>query len=358
MSNMPDMPPEEKPKPANGKVKPLAILTMIVLVAVSIGLVAYFLGRNREETDDAFIDGHIVEISPRVAAQVIAVHIDDNSEVRKGDVLVELDPRDFNVALEKAGAQLLQARAQVKQAEAGAAQAGAQLAQAKAEFAQRNAQFQIANIDFQRNSSLYQKDMRAVSKQDVDTTQTSMDAARATLDASSANVEAMQAAVDSARAQAGAAEASVKVAQTAVDDANLQLSYTRIVAPEAGRITRKNVEAGNYVQQAQTLFAIVSHNVWVTANFKETQLARMKVGQKVSIRVDAFPKRELRAHVESMQLGSGSRFSLLPAENATGNYVKVVQRVPVKIVFDEPLDVLSLLGPGMSVQPTVDLSSE
>jgi membrane fusion protein (multidrug efflux system) len=149
----------------------------------------------------------------------------------------------------------------------------------------------------------------------------------------------------------------VHVAQAAVDDATLQLSYTRIAAAEAGRITRKTVEPGNYVTAGQTLFSIVRHDVWVTANFKETQLDRMQPGQPVRVRVDAFPGRDFKAHVDSFQLGSGSRFSLLPAENATGNYVKVVQRIPIKIVFDEPLDVLSLLAPGMSVEPRVNVAA-
>jgi membrane fusion protein (multidrug efflux system) len=328
----------------SGKRKPLAILTFVILIGAAVGLVMWFLSRGYEDTDDAFIDGHVTQVSSRVSAQVVGLHFNDNQEVKKDDLLIELDPRDFQVALEKAQAQLLQAQAQVKQAQAQADQARAQLAQ-------QSAQYDIASINFNRDSSLYQQDLRAVAKQDVDTTRANLEAARAT-------VEAGRAAVDAAQSQTGSAEANVHTAQAAVDDAQLQLSYTRIIAPASGRITHRTVENGNFVTAGQTLFDLVRHDVWVTANFKETQLTDMKPGQPVLVRVDAYPKRDLKAHVDSIQLGSGSRFSLLPAENATGNYVKVVQRIPVKIVFDEPLEILSLLAPGMSVEPKINVAAK
>lgn len=350
--------PEENPAEKNRKKRrPLWLLTLVLLVVCLVGLIAYFLTRDYETTDDAFIDGHVIEVSSRVAAQVVRLHIDDNAEVKKGDVLVELDPRDFQVALEKAQAQLVQAQARVKQAEAGADQAKAQVVQAQADLAQRAAQFEIARINYERNSSLYQRDLRAVAKEDVDTTKANFDAAQATLAGAQASVTAAAAAGESAAAQVGAAEAAVHAAEAAVDNADLQLSYTRIVAAESGRITRKNVDVGTYVQPAQTMFALVNHDVWVTANFKETQLTKMKEGQPVTIAVDAYPGRKLKGHVDSVQLGSGSRFSLLPAENATGNFVKVVQRIPVKIVLDESPEVLARLGPGMSVEPKIDITA-
>jgi membrane fusion protein (multidrug efflux system) len=319
------------------------ILTAVVIIGAIVGLIVWFFSRNYQTTDDAFIDGHIIQVSPRVSAEVLSVHFEDNQEVDKGELLVELDPRDFQVAVEKARAQLSQAQAQQAQAEA-------QLTQAQAQLSEQSAQFDIAGINFHRDSSLYQQDLRAIAKQDVDTTRASLAAARGTVDAARANVGA-------AESEIGSAQAAVTVALAAVDNALLQLSYTRITAAEPGRITRKTVEPGNYVTAGQTLFSIVQHDVWVTANFKETQLTRMRRGQPVRVHVDAFPARDLKAHVDSFQLGSGSRFSLLPAENATGNYVKVIQRIPVKIVFDEPLDVLSHLAPGMSVEPRVDVAA-
>jgi membrane fusion protein (multidrug efflux system) len=343
--------------PGSSKRKPILVLTFVVLVGAVIGFFAWFFARGYETTDDAFIDGHIIQVSPRISAEVVGVHFDDNQEVSKGELLVELDPRDYQVAVEKAQAQLIQAQAGVRQAQAQQGQAEAQFVQAQAQLGQQSAQFDIASINFNRDASLYQQDLRAIAKQDVDTTKASMAAARATVDAARANVEAARAAADAAESEIGSAEAAVKVAQAAVDNAQLELSYTRITAAEAGRITRKTVEPGNYVTAGQTLFSIVQHDVWVTANFKENQLDRMKRGQPVRVHVDAFPDRDFKAHIDSFQLGSGSRFSLLPAENATGNYVKVVQRIPVKIVFDEPLDVLFHLAPGMSVEPRVDVAA-
>jgi membrane fusion protein (multidrug efflux system) len=344
--------------PVSKKRKPLAILTLIVVIAAIIGLAFWFFARGYQTTDDAFIDGHVTDVSPRISAQVVAVHFLDNQEVAKGQLLVELDPRDYKVALEKAQAQLTQAQAQVQQAQAQAAQAQAQLAQAQAQLGQQSAQSDIAGINFNRDSSLYQQDLRAIAKQDVDTTKATLEAAQATVAAGAANVEAARAAAQAAQSQIGSAQAAVAVAQASVDDAALQLSYTRIIAAEPGRITRKTVEPGNYATAGQTLFSIVRHDVWVTANFKETQLGRMRPGQPVRVRVDAFPGRDFNAHVDSFQDGTGARFNLFPAENATGNYVKVVQRIPVKIVFDEPLDVLRLLAPGMSVEPRVNVAVE
>jgi membrane fusion protein (multidrug efflux system) len=339
------------------KRKPLLILTGVVLVIALVSLIVWLFSRGYEETDDAFIDGHVINVSARIAAEVEKVNFTDNQEVAQGQVLVEFDPRDYKVALEKAQAQLVQAQAQVAQAQAQKAQANAQLVQAQAQLSEQTAQYDIANINYNRNASLYQQDIKAVAKQDVDTTRSSLAAAEGTVDAAKANVVAAQASTQAADAGITSAEAQVAVAQAAVDNAALQLSYTKITAAEPGRITRKTVEPGNFVTAGQTLFSIVQHDVWVTANFKETQLTKMLRGQPVKVHVDAFPGRELNAHVDSFQLGSGSRFSLLPAENATGNYVKVIQRVPVKIVFDEPLDVLKRLSPGMSVEPSVHVSA-
>ena len=353
---------EQDGKRANGspppskKRKPLLILTFIVIIGAIVGFSYWLVSRNYQTTDDAFIDGHIIQVSPRISAEVTAVNFVDNQEVTKGQLLLQLDPRDYQVALEKTQAQLTQAQAQVQQAQAQAAQADAQLAQAQASLGQQSAQFDIANINFNRDSSLYQQDIRAVAKQDVDTTKSTLAAAQATVEAARANVTAARAAAQAAQSQVGSARAAVGVAQAAVDDAQLQLSYTTITAAESGRVTHKTVEPGNYATAGQTLFSIVQHDVWVTANFKETQLRNMRRGQPVRIRVDAFPDRDLKGHVDSFQLGSGPVFSLLPAENATGNYVKVVQRFPLKIVFDEPLDILARLGPGMSVEPRVDVS--
>ncbi len=303
----------KKPKKKGSK-KPLLILG-IVLVIAAIGGVSYYLhARNYESTDDAFIDGNVVQVSPKVAGTVTAVHFGDNDRVTKGQLLIEIDPRPFEVALEKARAEL---------------------AQAEAQSVQQSAQTEVAGINYNRNNGLYTKDARAVSKEQVDSAKASLDAAKGAL---------------------GAATATIQAAKAAVHDAELQLSYTKIHAVSDGTIARKQVVAGNYAQPGQTLCSLVQPQVWVTANFKETQLAKMVRGQPVKINVDIFPDRELRGHVDSFQPGTGSRFSLLPAENATGNFVKVVQRVPVKILFDESNQDLQRLSPGQSVISTVDIS--
>lgn len=304
---------DQKPKKKGSK-KPLIILGLVLVVGAIAGTLYYLHARNYESTDDAFIDSSIVQVSPKVAGTVTAVHFDDNARVRKGDLLIELDPRPFEVAIEKAKAQL---------------------AQAEAGSVQQNAQTEVAGINYNRFNGLFSKDARAVSKEQVDSAKASLDAAKGALNAATATIQA---------------------AQAAVHDAELQLSYTKIHAVSDGKIARKQVVAGNYAQPGQTLCSLVTPDVWVTANFKETQLARMVPGQPVKIEADIFPDRELKGHVDSFQPGTGSRFSLLPAENATGNFVKVVQRVPVKIRFDEPAEDLRRLSPGQSVVPTVDIS--
>jgi len=254
-----------------------------------------FQSFTHESTDDAFIDVHYVSVAPKIAGRVTAVHVDDNQLVKKGDILVEIDPRDFQVAL----------------------------AQAKANLAKDKATLVQANTNEKRAHDLFAK--RVISTQERDTNV-------ATSDSSKAAVEADEA---------------------AVEQAELNLSYTKITAPSDGYVTKQAVTSGDYVQVGQALMSIVPPRVWVIANFKETQLRNMRPGQPVDISVDAYPNLKLRGRVDSIQAGSGAAFSLLPPENATGNYVKVVQRVPVKIVLDERQELQRVLGPGMSVVPTV-----
>ena len=300
-----------------------------------------------------------------------AVHFDDNFQVKQGELLVELDPRDFDVALDRAKTQVSQSQAQVLRAKAGLEQSQAQLVQAQAQvqlqdaqLMQTQAQFALAQINFNRNNSLYGRDIKAIAKEQVDTTganfnaaKGTLDAAKASLNAAKASLGATQAGVDAAQAQLAASEADARTSDVAVRDAELQLSYTKIYAPVGGKVTQKAVEPGDYVTVNQALLSLVPPTVWVTANFKETQLTHMKEGQPVDIHVDPFPDRTFKGKVDSIQRGTGARFSLLPPENATGNYVKVVQRVPVKITFETDGGNLPVLGPGMSVEPTVDVSS-
>ena len=272
----------------------LAGIALAVVLAVA-GVAYWLHARAVVSTDDAFIETRVIQITPKVGGQVMELNVTDNQRVRAGEVLLRIDPRDYAATVE-------QARAQVRAAEVEA---------------------QRARSDAERVSALFARGL--VARQEL----------------------------DHAIAAERTAAASLEAARQRLNQATLQLSYTTITAPEAGRVTRKAIEEGMFVQPGQQLMALVTDDLWVVANFKETQLQHIRPGQPVDIRVDAYPRHRFRGHVDSIQAGTGARFSLLPPENATGNYVKVVQRVPVKIVFDEPPDPQFPFGPGMSVVPRV-----
>ena len=268
-----------------------------VLAALLGGGLYLFLAPPAVSTDDATIEGHVIPVSAKISGHVSRVLIDDNQVVKAGDVLAEIDPRDFQTRAD-------QARGKVDSDRAEAGKTAADLKRAQALFSHDEA-----------------------SKQDL----------------------------EHAEAAAEAAKADLAQSDAALRQAELDLSYTKIVAPEAGRVTRKAVEPGAYVSVGQSILALVPDEAWVVANFKETQLRKMRVGQPAEIRVDAYPDRKLRGRVDSIQDGTGARFSLLPAENATGNFIKVVQRVPVKIVLEDKPSGGRVLAPGMSVEATVEL---
>ena len=351
------------------------VVTFAVALLFALGVIVGFVyivnSAAYQSTDDAFVDGHIIPISAKVAGRVQSVSVIDNQTVSKGDLVVELDPRDFDAAASQKSAAL-----QSSQAQAAAAQAGVQEAilhvkttQAVVESDQATAaadaaQNEKAQNDLKRNEDLYKT--KVVSPQDVDQFRATAKSAQATLDAANKKVLSDEAQVEEARAEVDAFAAVVQAvtAQIHESDANLSTaklnqSYTRILAPESGWVTEKSVEPGQYVQAGQNLFALVPKEVWVTANFKEDQIRRMRPGQAVEIAVDALHDQKFRGHIDSIQAGSGARFSLLPPQNATGNYVKVVQRIPVKILFDDPLNTGTglPLGPGESVVPSVEVST-
>jgi membrane fusion protein (multidrug efflux system) len=301
--------------------------TAIIIVAALVlifGSIYVIRAMSRESTDDAFIAGHVITISARVSGYVDKVSVSDNQSVKQGDVLVELDPRDYKVALDT-----VQARLSAAQATELQSRAQADMASVEAGRAER---------DYNRYKQLYDANA-GITQQQVDNVLAAAKAARAQL--------------DSANALVAAAQAKVAESKAAVEQAELNLSYTRVIAPQAGRVTKKSVEPGEHISTGQPLMSIVPQEVWVVANFKETQLRYMKPGQQVTIKVDARSGKTFKGHIDSIQAGTGSVFSLLPPENATGNYIKVVQRVPVKIVFDEDINDMKALSPGMSVIPVV-----
>jgi membrane fusion protein (multidrug efflux system) len=390
----------------------------LLLVGVPLALVAIVLAWRyfavRETTDDAQIDGHITPIASRVGGTVLAVKVDDNQIVEAGTVLVEIDPRDYRVALQRAEAELADAQAvlvaarngvpitttttssqvsvagaNVERADAGARAAAREVDAARARLGVVQARLQEATANAIRAERDRERLKQLVAKDEV--SQQQYDAAVAAADAARAGVESARAAIVEAergievaesrrvqaagtqvlsqadlrtartapeqvaviRSRADSAEARVKLAQAAMEQSRLNLQYTTVKAPSAGVVSRKTVETGQVVQPGQPLLALVSlDDLWVTANFKETQLHDMRPGQPATIGVDAYG-RTYKGRVDSIAAATGARFSLLPPENATGNYVKVVQRIPVKIVFEQGQDPQHLLRPGMSVVTTV-----
>jgi membrane fusion protein (multidrug efflux system) len=317
---------------------------------------AYYVisGWDSESTDDAYVTAHLTTVIAKVPAYVQTLHIDDNAAVKAGELLVELDPRDYAAEVEIARANVEAAMSRGKEADSrvGIADADADQAQAELTVARANATLAEANLKRLRSVS----DVRAISNERLDTGVAAADATRGSATAAQTKVRSALAAADLARAQVKTAAAALAQAQAALDQAQLNLSYTKITAVETGTIANKLVEQGNYVQPGQTLFSIVPVAPYVVANFKETQLERMRPGQAAVVRVDAYPHLRLKGHVDSVQRGTGSVFALLPPENATGNFVKVVQRVPVKIVFDDPGEAITWISPGMSVEADVTVA--
>ena len=329
-----------------------AVFWLVFAVATVAGVMwlANFVHRSIvfEETDDAYINGHIHQISSKLAGTVAEVLVSENEAVKSGQVLARIDPLAFEISLQKANAALaqekanaMQARAALDQAKAQHAQAQAQATSAEAQVRQIEAQLQMANVNFERNQRLFQNDVHAVSKAELDTTRSAAQAreaafagAKADLAAAQARVQASAAAVESAQAEISTGEAKVAAQTAGVRDAERELSYSTIPAPSDGRIGNKNVEVGNRVQVGQALFALVGGDYWIVANFKETQIKKMHAGQAVEITVDAVDGHGFAGKVESIAPATGGQFALLPADNATGNFTKVVQRIPVKIVFD------------------------
>lgn len=348
---------------------PLAICVIVLAGLLFFGLNYLILAFTTESTDDAFIAAHIVSVAPRVPGQVSAVYVLDNVMVHSNQLLMEIDPADYETILTQKLAAQIAAQATFNASVAGykMTEVGVSVADATAKSSVATAEADAADArdaqaNFTRAKSLVHQNV--ISSQEYDQSQEAADAASATLNSArqtaasdESKVAQAKAEYEAAKAESEAMFAQVNQAQTAVDQARLNLSYTKIFAPCDGLVTRKQVEAGDYLQIGQMVMSLVPTNVWVVANFKEDQLKKMTPGQGVAVEVDALGGRIFRGHVDSVQAGSGEAFSLLPPENATGNYVKVVQRVPVKILFDEPLPADKTIGPGLSVEPTVQISS-
>jgi len=347
----PDAP--ETKQPSFVRRHPFWILFGIVALAVLI-IAAWFAWKiyfyPYESTDDAFVDARSFSVASKVSGYVADVPVTDNQHVQAGDVILRIDPRDYQIALDQANGQVEVAKASVDSASAQIEASNAAVDVAKAQQNSANAALQYAQQEATRQQQLSKTGSGSVQ---------SVQQATATLQQDQASLAQMQANVTSAmknkvvsEAQKSSALASLKQAQAQAEEAQQNLKYTTITAAQPGRVVHLTGAKGQYLDAGQAISMFVPDEIWITANFKETQLTDMRPGQPVDVTLDAYPDHVMHGKVASVQPGSGTAFSLLPAENATGNYVKVTQRVPVKIIIDKwPADVS--IGPGMSVVPTV-----
>lgn len=344
----------KKKKPMNPRLKALLIAGAIVIALILIigGILFWLDARKYEGTDDAFIDTNIVHLAPRAAGQVTGVFVTDNQRVTAGQVLVQLDPSVAGTQIAQAEASKAQALSQIAQATAQVSVAEANVAQAKADVVAPAAQAANAARDYRRYLAVQRQSPDAVAQQQVDAAATTAMADAGQKVSAQKKVEANEAQARSARTQISAGRAQLQTAAAQESQARLQIQYAQVIAPVSGHVAHKTVAVGDYAIQGQEVMSIVPDDLWVTANFKETQLQHIRPGERVDLKIDAYPKVRFTGHIDSIQRGAGQSFAVLPAQNATGNYVKVVQRVPVKIVIDRP-DPRYPLGPGMSVKPRV-----
>lgn len=335
---------KEENKSTNGLSKQkIGVIIVVALVCAIFTVKLWIKSSTHIETDNAFIEARVVPISPKVSGTVKRVLVNDNQFVKQGDLLVEIDESDYRVRFNSASAGVTVAenenRGEIQKAEG--ARATVQLARAK---------FDQAMLDLNRGESLYGREV--IPKEQLDRLKTAKSVAASQLKESEEALKRAQA--EAGLSGNGGNKAKVLQKKAQMEEAGLQLSYTRITAPRDGYITRKGIEAGSNIQAGQPLMALVPlQDIWVTANYKEGQLTHIKPGQKVEFKADAYPGKKFSGHVDSIMAGTGAAFSLLPPENATGNYVKVVQRVPVKITIDTNSDPDNTLRVGMSIIPSI-----
>jgi membrane fusion protein, multidrug efflux system len=332
------------------------VIGVICLAAAAAGGYVYLdYAQHFESTDDAFIDSRQFAVAPKVAGYITAVPVTDNQHIVAGDIIARIDDRDYRIALEQAEAQVDAAKANIQNIDAQITVQQAQVSASQARVEQAQAALTFAEQQAARYQDLAEREAGTV--QMAEQTASTLRQDQAALKDAQAALTVAQRQIDSLKAQRSSADASLAQTNAQRDQAQLNLSYTTVTAAQAGRVVNLTAAVGQFAQAGTSLTMFVPDETWVTANYKEIQLADMRPGQPVTIRIDAYPDRLIRGHVASVQPGSGTAFSLLPAENATGNFVKVVQRVPVKLIMDNPPTDVAL-GPGMSVVPTVRVQPE
>lgn len=347
---------ENTPKEKGNPLKRVILIGIVVAVLLGVGLYM-FLTRNHVSTDDAYTTGRKISIAPHVSGFVEKLLVDDNQFVHKGDLLVQLDGRDYLATLHRAEAAVQQAQADMNAYKMSLIVAQknfpGRLVEAQGNVSAARARLFKAQTDYSRQHRVARA---ATTQQDIDYAKAALDeaiAAVAQAQGQLTQAEPVQANIDTADAHVTQAVANLTAARADLEKARLDVEWTNIRAPRDGRISQRNIEQGNFVQTGQEMFSIVPDEIWIVANYKETQLTNMRPGQKVKIEIDAYPQLHLKGHVDSLQMGSGESFSAFPPENATGNFVKTVQRIPVKILIDSGLDSKIPLAIGLSVEPTV-----
>ena len=327
---------------------PIISAVVLILIGIYLAVHATFF----QSTDDAFVEGHIIQVAPKVAGQIINLYVDDNQEVKENQIIAEIDPKDYQVKLDQAEAKLAEAKAKLGVTEKQVDENSSNVNQTQEELNSAKSKLDFAEKDYQRYAAMYKEGI--VSKQEYDNSLNQLTVAQANNKAADEKSKAMKAALESSKARIKSVEAEIQRLEAEVEEASTNLSYTKIYAPEDGTVSSRSVEKGNYVQIGQPLLSIVPKRVWVVANFKEIQLTNMKPGQRVWIKVDTYPHKRFKGSVQSIQRATGAKASLFPPENAVGSYVKIVQRVPVKIIFEEDLSEYNIV-PGMSVVPKVQI---
>ena len=327
---------------------PIISAVVLILIGIYLAVHATFF----QSTDDAFVEGHIIQVAPKVAGQIINLYVDDNQEVKENQIIAEIDPKDYQVKLDQAEAKLAEAKAKLGVTEKQVDENSSNVNQTQEELNSAKSKLDFAEKDYQRYAAMYKEGI--VSKQEYDNSLNQLTVAQANNKAADEKSKAMKAALESSKARIKSVEAEIQRLEAEVEEASTNLSYTKIYAPEDGTVSSRSVEKGNYVQIGQPLLSIVPKRVWVVANFKEIQLTNMKPGQRVWIKVDTYPHKRFKGSVQSIQRATGAKASLFPPENAVGSYVKIVQRVPVKIIFEEDLSEYNIV-PGMSVVHKVQI---
>ncbi|GAA0560148.1 HlyD family secretion protein [Chitinophaga japonensis] len=361
--------PQENGAPKKKNLRFIIILSALIIGGGAFGITKYVHALHHEETDNAQVEANVSPVIPRVSGYVKEVRVKDNQHVKKGDTLVVLDDRDLQIAVQQAEAALAAAKANAGVAQANTSASRANIVTSRANVATVDAQIEAAKVNLWRASQDYERYANLIKDHSI--TQQQYEQALAAKQTAERQLQVLQEQKDYAARQTSAvasqsaatakqisaAEAVIKEREAELADAQLNLSYATITAAEDGKVSKVYVQSGQFLQAGQSLFSIVLDNaVWVVANFKETQLDKMKVGQAVKVHVDAFPEKDLDAHVASFSPATGARFALLPPDNASGNFVKVVQRLPVKIEFDNPADpVVKQLRAGLNVVVDVHL---